>query len=240
MTDARFDLEEGGGGIQAFSGPIIDAYYNENEYGCSLVLKNQFDDPENYPRFEDGCFTKYFPCGKGWKPTTDGAGIEHESGEDKKLNKGTGIGKLVAAISVIPGVSEALPGDWSAKNATSWKGLHLEWGQVPVQKNVNVNKDTPGAPDKWEKVDAFELLPVGIVGAEGAAPVATTNLDATTLGLTAEQQVALHNLAVDAATDPKFVEGLIGIEGITSNSAVMAAVSKDAPGLRKALIDVVF
>ena len=87
-TSDPFALEEGGGGLDGFTGTITDAFFSEGEYGLSLQIKSTFDDPENYVRFEDGTFTQFYSCGKGWQTLDNGETAVHESGDPaKRFNK---------------------------------------------------------------------------------------------------------------------------------------------------------
>jgi hypothetical protein len=112
------DLEEGGGGIQSFTGVIVETYFTENEYGLSRMVKSKFDDPENYVKFEDGCFTRYFPCGPGWTTSDGGETAVHESGPDKKFNSQTKNGQFLAALNSVPGIEDAVDASFSAYKAS--------------------------------------------------------------------------------------------------------------------------
>ena len=227
------DLEEGGGGIQAFTGTIVDTYFTENEYGLSLMVKSAFDDPENYVRFEDGCFTRYFPCGPKWQTTDGGTTAEHPDGDTKKFNTSTKIGQFLAALNQVPGIEDVVAADFSAYTAGSYKGLHLTWGQVPVQRR-RMKKDDNGADTgTWESYEASELLPVAVAGASTPADT-VPSVDITTLGLTPEQSDALLKLAATATSDAVFIEGVTKIDGVMGTPAFMAALSKDTAGLRAA------
>ena len=228
------DLEEGGGGIQSFTGTIVDAYFTENEYGLSLMVKSAFDDPENYVRFEDGCFTRYFPCGPKWQTTDGGATASHPDGDTKRFNTSTKIGQFLAALNAVPGIEDVVDPTFSAYTADSYKGLHLTWGQVPVQRR-RMKKDETGADTgTWESYEASELLPVAIAGQ--AAPTAdeVPSVDITTLGLSPEQNDAVLKLAATATTDAAFIEGVTKIDGLVTLPAFMQAMAKDTAGLRAA------
>lgn len=234
------DLEEGGGGIQSFTGTIVEAYFTENEYGLSLMLKSQFDDPENYVRFEDGCFTRYFPCGKGWTTSDGGETATHPDGDTKKFNTASKVGQLCGALNAVPGIEDAVDSNWSAYVAKSWQGLHLTWGQVPVKKRKPKTDETgadvldANGKQVWVDVDgATELLPVAVAGGV-QAPVQTALIDTTTFGLDAVQTDALTVLAQAVDTDAKFIEGVTKIDGVMANKAFMAAMASDVGALRAA------
>jgi hypothetical protein len=216
------DLEEGGGGIQSFTGVIVETYFTENEYGLSRMVKSKFDDPENYVKFEDGCFTAV-----------------HESGPDKKFNSQTKNGQFLAALNSVPGIEDAVDASFSAYKASSLKGLHLTWGQVPVKKRKPVvdaeGNDVLDASGKvkWADVpDATELLPVALGGQP--AGQATLLLDVQTLGLSDDQFAAVVALAESAADDGKFIEGVAKISGLMAVQPFMAAVAKDVAAVRQA------
>lgn len=220
--DDRFAVEEGGGGLDAFTGKVIDAFFTENEYGLSLCLKSTFDDPENYPKFEDGTYTRYYGCGKGWTTKDQGDTAIHEGGaEGKRFNKSSKMGELVSAFGDIPDVGSKVPAEFDPYDARTWKGLHLSWAQKPVVRRRNVD-------DKWENYDAMALLPVDVIGEGGPAP---SVVDVTALGLTDEQTDAVRALAASVGTKEEFMAGLISVDGIVSNTKFMGEVSRNLAGL---------
>ena len=238
MSDNRFDLEEGGGGLDGFTGKVEEAYFGENEYGCSLMIKSKFADPENYVRYEDGTYTQYFPCGKGWTTQDGGDTATHEGGDTKRFNKSTKVGMLVSAIANIDGIGDALPADWSAYTSKSWQGLDLTWGRVPVEKRRPA-KDADGVETgQWESYQDTMLLPVALAGQ--AVPSANgqgTLLDITNLALSDDQTNALQSLATSSATDAKFIEGATKIDGVMMNKQFMAALAADVTALRLAFAE---
>jgi hypothetical protein len=225
-----WDLEEGGGGVQEFTGVVDEAYFSDGEYGVSLMIKIRFDDPENFPRFEDGCFTRYFSVGKGWSTRDGGDTVTHEAGDGKRFNKSSKIGALIGQMGSVPAIRESLT-DFNPYEAKSWKGLHLHWGQVPVEKRRRVKDDNGMETDKWESYAATELLPVGLAGsANGQAPA---TFDLATL--TNVDMASLVLLGQMAATDKAFMEAVIANPALATNASLMAAMSKNLSGLVAAL-----
>lgn len=225
-----WDLEEGGGGVQEFTGVIDEAYFSDGEYGVSLMIRIRFDDPENFPRFEDGCFTRYFSVGKGWSTKDGGDTIAHEAGDNKRFNKSSKVGALIGQMGSVPAIRETLT-DFNPYEAKSWKGLHLHWAQVPVEKRRRV-KDANGLEtDKWESYAATELLPVNLAGASNGQAPAVFDLGS----LTGVDLPALVLLAGMADSDKAFMEGVIGNPTLATNPALMGAMSKNLSGLVAAL-----
>ena len=224
-----WDLEEGGGGIQQFTGTVDEAYFSDGEYGLSLMLRIKFDDPENYPKFEDGSITRYFGCGKGWTTADGGDSCQHEAGDSKRFNKSSKIGQLIGQMGSVSAIRDTLA-DFNPYTAKSWKGLHMEWGQVPVEKRRRVKDDNGIDTDKWESYSATELLPVGLAG--GGVSAATPFDLSTVQGADDPVLLAVVN---DAATEKEFMEGIIGSPMLATNPSLMAAVSKDLSGLFVAL-----
>lgn len=226
--DLFTDFEEGGG-ITGFTGRISEAFFRDGEYGVSLVIRTTFDHPEDYPKFEDGTFTRYFSIGKGWKTDDLGNDATHESGDPKKrYNKASQVVRFVSAIGEIPGIADVLPEDASPYKASSFLGLHLEWGQKPVTKRQ------PNDKGEWVSVETTELLPVALAG-DTATPNSNGHIDVDALNLTGEQQVALAKLASEVDSAGKFLAGLPKIDGVMSNTTFMGAVSKDTDGLIREL-----
>lgn len=80
-------------------------------------------------------------------------------------------------------------------------------------------------------------MPIGFAGdavsSNGSAPAI---FDITSLGLNADQTVALTTLAQSAGTPTKFVEGIVALGAdYVGNSALMGAVGKDAAAVMSAL-----
>lgn len=230
MTDF-WALEEGGGGLDGFTGVIDEAYFSEGEYGVSLMIRTKFDDPENYPRFEDGCYTRYFSVGKGWTTKDGGDTIVHDAGDNKRFNKSSKIGVLVGQMGSVSAIRETLA-DFNPYQAKDWKGLHLQWGQVPVEKRRRVKDEHGIDTDKWESYPATELLPVGIGGSSsnGAAPA---GFDLSTLKDV--DMATLIGVAHLADNDKAFMEAVIGNTALATNASLMGAMSKNLSGLVAAL-----
>lgn len=226
-----WDLEEGGGGLQGFTGVINEAYFADGEYGVSLVLRVKFDDPENYPKFEDGSISRYFGCGKGWSAIDGGDRVTHDAGDGKRFNKSSKIGVLIGQMGSVPSIRETLA-DFNPYQAKDWKGLHLEWGQVPVEKRRRVKDDNGIDTDKWESYAATELLPVNLAGAasNGQAP-ATFDLSV----LTDVDMPTLFGVAHLADSDKAFMEAVISNTTLATNPSLMGAMSKNLSGLVAAL-----
>jgi hypothetical protein len=226
------ELEDtGGGGIASLTGIIDTAYFDDARgFGASLMLKVAFDDPENYPAKTDGAYTMYFKAGADWT-TLDGETAIHKDGDESKAyKKNSDIGRLFEYLKNVEGLREAAP-DFNPYVAKSYRGLHLTWERTAIKKFLpkkdsagNTIMKADGKPD-FEEQEVSMMLPVALAGS--ATPEA---IDISSLGLTDEQQSALRG----AATDDAFMKVLLE-SGLTSNSAVMALVSKDLKGFRAAL-----
>ena len=229
MTDF-WALEEGGGGLDGFTGVVDEAYFADGEYGVSLMIRIKFDDPENFPRFEDGCFTRYFGCGKGWSTQANGDSIVHEGGDSKRFNKSSKVGQLIGQLGAVPGVRDTLA-TFNPYQASSWKGLHLTWGQVPVEKRRRVKDEHGNDTDKWESYQGTELLPTALAGTASAATVEAFNLS----DITGVDMTVLHSIANLADSEKAFMEAIIGNPALATNPSLMGAVSKNLAGVYAAL-----
>ena len=80
---SMWDLEEGGGGLNGATGIVTNAYFADGEYGWSLVIQTKFDDPVNYPKFEDQmqCLIK------DWAPIINLYLIVDHSDRDLHINQ---------------------------------------------------------------------------------------------------------------------------------------------------------
>ena len=225
-----WDLEEGGGGIQEFTGIIDEAYFSEGEYGLSLMLRIKFDDPENYPKFDDGTFSRYFSTGKGWATRDGGETVNHEAGDNKRFNKSSKIGKLINQMGTVSSIRESLT-DFNPYQAKSWKGLHLKWGQAPVEGRRQIKDDNNMDTGKWESFATTELLPVALAGVVATSTVEAFDLN-TIIGVDMTVLTALASLA---DTDKAFMEAIISNPSLATNPSLMGAVSKNLSGVLAAL-----
>lgn len=236
MSDDRFALEEGGGGLDGFTGTIAEFYFQDGEYGLSAMVKSAFDDPENYPQFEDGSFTQFYSCGKGWTTPDMGETAQHADGPQKRFNKSSKFGQFIEAIAKIPGISEALPADWTMTKASSYKGMHLVWGRVPLE----VRKQVDG---EWKTVTEQRLMPIALADTQLSMPSSNgaAAVDVDSLGLTSEQVNALSLAAQGAASGAKFIEAVVAYDAsLMAGTPLAAAITKDADGVRKALAEATF
>lgn len=224
--------EEGGGGIETFAGTITNAYFQPGDYGTSLVLIALFDEPELYPQKEDGTYTMFFPCGKGWTTSDGGDTVTHDSGDtNKAYRKDSDAGRLFDQLKTVPGLRDAAP-DFNPYVAKSYTGLGFEFGRVPFEKRVPKRDDdgqTVNGPDgRPVFVDKAVniMMPVALKG--GTAEVAP--VDIGDLDLSNSQIAALGA----AKTDTDFMKVLME-EGLTGNPKVMGLVSSNLPGFKAAL-----
>ena len=239
------DFEEGGGGLDGATGIVTDSYFQDGEYGWSWVVKTTFDDPENYPKFEDGAFTRYFGLGKDWTSADGGETAVHTSGDaSKRYNKNSQAAQFALRLASIDGAQDAIP-DFSPYVAASIKGAHLVWKNVPVSKRrpkeVDGKRVIVDGKEVWEDVEgATQLYPVALGGSSAPSSNGHGEVDVNSLGLTGEQISVLSTAAQTATTDGKFIEALATHPEIMSNSTFMGAVSKNTEGVRTALAAATF
>ena len=240
------DFEEGGGGLDGATGIVTDAFFADGEYGWSLVVKTTFDDPENYPKFEDGSFTRYFGLGKDWHSVDGGETAVHTSGDpSKRYNKNSAVAQFVSHLAQIDDVQDAIP-DFSPYVAKSLKGAHLVWKNVPVTKrrpkvDANGVRVQENGKDVWEEVaGATQLYPVALAGAGSPSSNGAAAVDVESLGLSTEEINLLSVAAQTCDTDCKFIEALAKHPGVMGNSTFMGAVSKNTKGVREALANATF
>jgi hypothetical protein len=240
------DFEEGGGGLDGATGKVTDSYFQDGEYGWSWVVKTTFDDPENYPKFEDGAFTRYFGLGKDWTSTDGGETAVHTSGDpSKRYNKNSQAAQFALRLASIDGAQDAIP-DFSPYVAASIKGAHLVWKNVPVNKRApkvdeNGVRVQENGKDVWVDVPgATQLFPVALAGAGTPSSNGAATVDVDALGLNTEQINLLSVAAQTCDTDGKFIEALAKHPEVMGNSTFMGAVSKNTKGVREALAAATF
>lgn len=243
MSDDLFPTDEGtGGGVQALDGKIADFFFQDGEYGCSICVKIMFDDPENYPTFEGGTYTQWYPMGQDFHAAAGGDTVEGPRNWNRRFD----AGRLLFALSQVPGIADTLSGTgWTHTDAKSWKGLHLHWERSSYTRK-SYAKDAAGnripdpnraGKDLLVDVEQSILLPVALLddqltlGSNGAGTV-----DVQSLNLTGEQVTLLAKAANEATGGPAFIGKVVEIDAtLMSGTPLAAALSKDAEAVRVAL-----
>lgn len=238
MTDPRFGPEptEGSGGFTNFTGVIIDAYFVDGDYGCSLNWVIDLDTPELYPNVDNP--TKLFvACGSGWSAADDGDGVAHKdatAGEDKPFNKKSEMGQLnlmfrAGEVGNFDAMLADLPAEFSFYRASSWKGLHFRFDERTWETQKK-DEET----DKWVPSTKTRRFPVEYLGKAGGSPVAAASngsveaFDVNSLGLPESTLGALVNIANEGGDNAAFVSKAITVEGVTGNAGLMAVLSDSA------------
>lgn len=236
MTDDRFALDTSQGGLEEFSGKTITASFIEGDYGLALRLQTLIDDPETAARYEDGLYTQFFSCGKGWRTPDAGSTAVHESGNPRqRFHAGSKIGTLIAALAKVPGIDTYLPADWTATRAECWKGLHLHWGRVEIDARTQED-------GQWRTVKKTVLLPVAL--ADGSTPTTDepeSQDAATVLGLSDTDVIGLAVLANETTTGKELLEKIISTRSdLVQNVKFMRQLTQNPDQVRTMLLEETF
>lgn len=217
-----------------YTGTVIDAWFEEGQYGVQLVLQNRLDEADQmeYHWMASGEDKRWFGAGKiavaktgprePWQVIGDGAAVKGDK-EDRMFRGDSDLGRLLNQLFSLPNVSD-LPEDFDPRVAASWKGLHIGWGPVPVVKRTQVDGD-------WKDMTVNMDLPVSL-GA-GATAESTPDVDLDALGLSAEQVTALSKLAQPGTSDSEFVGQAVVV--IAGNAAATKVLTSNPTGFRQAL-----
>ena len=227
--------DSGGRESKPYSATVIDAWFEEKDYGPQLVLQNRLDEADlmDYAWMASGEDKRWFGCGKiqvergkpfvPWSIVGSGAAIKGDT-DDRMFRGDSDLGRLWAQVLTLPNVSE-LPEDFDPRVAASWKGLHFRWGPCPVTKRVQVDGE-------WKAVAQNMDLPVEL---GSGSVVAVEDVDLDTLGLTGEQIDALSKLSTPGTDDSTFVGAAMSVPGVMANAAVVKVLTSNPRGLRQSL-----
>lgn len=231
-VDPRFGpAPTDGGGFTNFVGTVVDAYFVDGEYGCSLNWIIDLDSPELYPSIENP--TKLFvACGSGWSAENAGDTIVHKDGPDKAFNKRSEIGVLNTRIrnGELVGFDAFLadlPDDFSFTRASSWKGMRFRFDEVSWPTKT-MGKAADGS-DTGEWVDATKTrrFPVEYLGTAGKAASSSNGTSTAPLDLSS---LALPDDLVKAATAAV-------VKGEDLSAAVIKAGGMSVPAMVDILSD---
>lgn len=246
---SKFQPEGDSGGRESkpYSATVIDAYFEEKDYGPQLVLQNRLDEADQmeYHWMASGEDRRWFGTGKiqvergkpfqAWSIVGGGAAIKGDT-DDRMFRNDSDLGRLWNQIASLPNVSE-LPDDFDPRVAASWKGLHFRWAAVPVRKQ-RVKKDANGNDvlnDKgkmtYEGFDTSMDLPIEM--GSGTSVTAGPDVVLDDLGLTPEQVTALSKLAQPGVSDSDFVGQAVVV--VAGNQAATKALTSNPAGFRSAL-----
>lgn len=185
ISDPRFGPEPtDGGGFTNFSGTVVDAYFVDGEYGCSLNWIIDLDTPELYPSIENP--TKLFvACGSGWSAEDAGDTIVHKDGPNKPFNKRSEIGVLNTRIrngelENFDAFLADLPDDFSFTRAKSWKGMRFRFDEVSWPTKTMGKAADGSDTGVWVDTDKTRRFPVEYLGKAGGASVNSSNGSAST------------------------------------------------------------
>lgn len=226
---------------ESFTGKVQDSFYafdDNYQDGEAALLKWEVlaDDPEIG---ESGVLTLMYPVGKGWEPKSKGAGVAHESGKAKNINRSSGLGLLIAALLEVCGeeiVDKGNPLD----DAGIFKGMSFDFERRDFEANIG-----------GEKITYNRMLPVAVAEGGGGEVKASKKSakksskkddaedngadgeggDAAEVKLPAKVRIALKKLAKECDNHDEFVERAFEeIDGVEGDDAVEAAVmdSSDA------------
>lgn len=190
-----FDFEEGFDG--GYAAVIDKVEFGYNNFGAlQATITNLRDVPFTG---KDGQLVTTSPVwvtvgqASDWKPTPDGTGFEHSSGDpSKKIRANSGYASLLDRIVELIGEDAAKVRFADGyKSGKCLEGLHLEWATEGAGKDYKfTDKDTGEVKEGKTK---GKLMPVNVV--EGSSSNGAGPIDVATLNLPADILAELTQLA---------------------------------------------
>lgn len=220
-----FDFEEGfDGGYKA----VIDKVeFGYNNYGqLQATITNLRDEPFTG---KEGQLVTTSPIwvtvggASDWKPTPDGTGFEHSSGDpSKKIRANSGYAVLLDRIVELIGEDAAKVRFADGyKNGKCLEGLHLEWGTEGAGVPYSfTDKDTG---EKKEGKSKGKLMPIALLDetSNGAGPV-----DISSLNLPADVLAELTSLA-GSVTSAKFMAEAVSFLPRLAEAGIVRGAGQD-------------
>ena len=128
-----------------FDAKVIDARFDDGDYGVQLVLTLDNGDAE---------FDKYWGCGSKVQFKSE-AVADCSALKGDTFHKRSAIGELISSLREHPEVLKQVAANGSPKEAANWVGLQARW------KNHDRTGQVQGETKQWER-----LLVVGPYGGE--------------------------------------------------------------------------
>lgn len=147
MSDEYNEWETTTGVEDIFDAEVIDARFDDGDYGVQLVLTLDNGQSE---------FDKYWSCG-GKAVFQSEAEVDMSGLKGNTFHKRSAAGELIESLRDHPEVLKQIANNGSPKVAKSWIGLKARW------QNVEKSAQIEGETRKFER-----LLVVGSFGGEGA------------------------------------------------------------------------
>jgi len=180
------DWETETGLIQKFDGTVIDAWFEEGEYGVTLKLA--IDSPQAEQEIE-----QWYGCGSKGVQFVSDQQVDVSMAKNGRFNEQSGVGQLIKHLK-----SSGMIGQIAEKGgpdeAASWKGLKARF------ENTEVGKKENGDP-------RMVTVPVGPFGGEAEAKA-----DAPAPAAEIPAWLVAHCVA--AATYDDFVEAALADEQV--------------------------
>lgn len=207
-------VDEGGGLLMDFAGPVADAYFVDGKYGTQLEIHVALDHPEDHPNIAFGIVKNFFGCGPGWSVIKNGAEVQHASGADKKFNGNTDMGRLMNQIKVADSDGSLLA-NGTPYQAAFWKAINAQWGPIEWGTNEFTNDAGEVVPAKTKK----KAMPVHLVGAASTNGQAPAGFDLASLQLSDEIMAGLSAAASASKSYSDFLPKAVSVPGLPSTPA---------------------
>lgn len=216
-----------GGLLDQYTGPVVDAFFTDGQYGCQLEIQVKINNPEDHPNIPDGVVKNWFRCGPGWSAIKNGAEVTHETAT--KFNGNTEAGRLVAQMQAIDPSGATLSAGRTVE-AKYWKALVAEW--APIQWTTRAF--TAGDGTAVEAGTKAKVMPVKLLGQASTNGHAPADFDLAALGLSGDIINQLTEAARDAKGHSDFVPKAAAIQGVGAALQQIAS-AETGPRILKAL-----
>jgi hypothetical protein len=181
---ADWDTETGL--VEKFDGTVIDAWFEEGEYGVTLKLA--IETPQ-----ADSELEQWYGCGSKGVQFVSDQQVDVSMAKNGRFNEQSGVGQLIKYVKA-SGLIDQIAGKGGPDEAASWKGLKARF------EVVEVGTKQDGTPRKV-------TVPTGPFGGEA---VADTGTDTEVTDIPAW----LVAICEDADTYDAFMEAALSHESI--------------------------
>lgn len=131
-----------------YTGKVVDAFFDEGQYGGTLKLTVESDD------LDSGETENWYGCGKGVKVVNEGK-VDLSNMKGGKFNSSSGVGSLIQYLLKDDRLIKQVSSNGGPDEAKSFIGLEAVWERIEFNNKIN-----------GEDVSYSRVLPVAVAGEE--------------------------------------------------------------------------
>jgi hypothetical protein len=181
---ADWDTESGL--VEKFDGTVVDAFFEEGEYGVTLKLTVESPNLGNDTEL-------WFSCGKKGIEYVSDQKVDVSLAKNGRFNDQSGVGLLISSLKKNPALISQVSSKGGPDEASSYKGLKARWERLQFG-------------EKQDGTPRYATVPVDTYGAAQADTAGSDDA--------AEIPGWLMQLCSTAATYDEFVENALAHDDI--------------------------